>query len=297
MFPNPNYHEAVGPGVQWALRHLPFYGRWYRFLLFWPGCDGGLAAARVDPEWPHQDRAVSATNDLTRELFTSWISEQVGDDPELLAKVVPDYPATGKRTLQDNGSWLRALKRPNVELVREGIDHIDARGLVTASGARYDVDIIVFATGFQANRFLWPMHITGRDGAVLSEQWGDEPSAYLGITVPNFPNLFCMYGPGTNLAHGGSLIFHSECQIRYITGCIKALLEGPHQSMEPRPEIHDAYYERTQRELDGLVWSHPSIRHSWFKNAQGRIHVLSPWRLVDYWTWTREPDLDDFVIR
>ncbi len=65
MFPNPNYHEPVGPGVQWALRHLPFYGRWYRFLLFWPGCDGGLAAARVDPEWPHQDRAVSATNDIT----------------------------------------------------------------------------------------------------------------------------------------------------------------------------------------------------------------------------------------
>ncbi len=234
MFPNPNYHEPVGPGVRWALRHLPFYGRWYRFLLFWPGCDGGLAAARVDPEWPHQDRAVSATNDVTREIFTAWISEQVGDDPELLAKVVPDYPATGKRTLQDNGSWLRALRRPNVELVREGIDHIDEHGVVTVSGARFDVDIIVYATGFQANRFLWPMRIVGRDGVELSTQWGDEPSAYLGITVPNFPNLFCMYGPGTNLAHGGSLIFHSECQIRYITGCIKALVEGERRSMEPR---------------------------------------------------------------
>ncbi len=297
MFPNPNYHAAVGPGVQWALRHLPFYGRWYRFLLFWPGCDGGLAAARVDPEWPHQDRAVSATNDLTREIFTAWISEQVGDDPELLAKVIPDYPATGKRTLQDNGSWLHALKRPNVELVREGIDHVDAQGIVTASGARYDVDIIVYATGFQANRFLWPMDITGRGGVRLAEQWGDEPSAYLGITVPHFPNLFCMYGPGTNLAHGGSLIFHSECQIRYITGCIKALVEGGLTSMEPRLDVHDDYYERTQRELDGLVWSHPSIRHSWFKNPQGRIHVLSPWRLVDYWAWTREPDLADFVMQ
>ena len=297
MFPNPNYHEQVGPGVQWALRHLPFYGRWYRFLLFWPGCDGGLAAARVDPEWPHSNLAVSATNDITREIFTAWIAEQVGDDPELLAKVIPDYPATGKRTLQDNGSWLRALKRDNVELVREGIDHIDARGVVTASGERYDVDIIVYATGFQANKFLWPMDIIGRDGVVLSEQWGDEPKAYLGITVPNFPNLFCMYGPGTNLAHGGSLIFHSECQIRYIAGCIKALVEGEHRSMEPRPEVHDAYYERTQRELEGLVWSHSSIRHSWFKNNEGRIHVLSPWRLVDYWTWTRAPNLDDFVIR
>ena len=125
MFPNPNYHAAVGPGVQWALRHLPFYGRWYRFLLFWPGCDTGLAAAKVDPEWPDQQRAVSEVNDLTRMMFTEWITSQVGDDPELLAKVVPDYPATGKRTLQDNGSWLRTLTRDNVELVREGIDHIE----------------------------------------------------------------------------------------------------------------------------------------------------------------------------
>ena len=54
MFPNPNYHAEVGPGVQWALRHLPFYGRWYRFLLFWPGCDKGLEAARVDPDCPDQ---------------------------------------------------------------------------------------------------------------------------------------------------------------------------------------------------------------------------------------------------
>ena len=107
MFPNPNYHETVGPGVRWALKHLPFYGRWYRFLIFWPGCDKGLEAARVDPDYPDQQRAVSEMNDLTRQMFTDWITSQVGDDPDLIAKVVPDYPATGKRTLQDNGSWLQ----------------------------------------------------------------------------------------------------------------------------------------------------------------------------------------------
>jgi 4-hydroxyacetophenone monooxygenase len=297
MFPNPNYHEPVGPGVQWALRHLPFYGRWYRFLLFWPGCDGGLAAARVDPAWPHQDRAVSEMNDMTRQLFTDWITSQVDDDPDLVAKVVPDYPATGKRTLQDNGSWLRTLTRDDVELVREGIDHIESNAVVTVSGARHEVDIIVYATGFQANKFLWPMEIVGRGGAVLAQRWGDSPAAYLGITVPEFPNLFCMYGPGTNLAHGGSLIFHSECQMRYITGCLDLLLSTGATAMEPRVDVHDAYYERTQRELEGLVWSQPSVKHSWFKNAEGKIHVLSPWRLVDYWNWTKAPDPGDFSLR
>ena len=300
MFPNPNYHENVGPGVQWALRHLPFYGRWYRFLLFWPGCDGGLEAARVDRSWPHQDRAVSERNDMTRQMFTDWITSQVGDDPELLAKVIPDYPATGKRTLQDNGSWLRTLTRDNVSLVRDHIDHIERDAVVTidADGVttRHPCDVIVFATGFQANKFLFPMRIVGRGGAVLSQRWGDTPSAYLGITVPDFPNLFCMYGPGTNLAHGGSLIFHSECQMRYITGCISLLLDTGATSMEPRPEVEAAYAERVQRELEGLVWAQPSIKHSWFKNQEGKIHVLSPWRLVDYWAWTKSPNPADFVL-
>jgi 4-hydroxyacetophenone monooxygenase len=296
MFPNPNYHEAVGPGVQWALRHLPFYGRWYRFLLFWPGCDKGLAAAYVDPDYPDQQKAVSEINEITRIMFTDWIKSQVGDDPDLLAKVVPDYPATGKRTLQDNGSWLRTLTRDNVELVRTGIDHIEAHAVVTEDGERYPADVLVYATGFQATKMLWPMTIRGRGGEVLSEKWGERPSAYLGITVPGYPNFFCMYGPGTNLASGGSLIFHSECQMRYITKCLELLIEDGHRCMEPREKKAADWHARSQAEMRRLVWSQPSIKHSFYKNSLGEVHGLSPWRLVDYWTWTREPDPDDFVI-
>jgi 4-hydroxyacetophenone monooxygenase len=297
MFPNPNYHATVGPGVRWALRHLPFYGRWYRFLIFWPACDKGLASARVDPDYPDQQRAISARNEQTRQVFTSWITSQVGDDPDLLAKVIPDYPATGKRTLQDNGSWLRTLTRDNVELVRTGIDRIDPDAVVTVDGERHPADVIVYATGFHATRMLWPMQVTGRGGRDLREMWGERPAAYLGITVPGFPNLFCMYGPGTNLAHGGSLIFHSECQIRYITKCLEHLITEGHSVMEPRRDCYDDWHVRTQAEIKTLVWSQPSIKHSFFKNAYGEIHGLSPWRLVDYWSWTKEPDMADFVVR
>jgi 4-hydroxyacetophenone monooxygenase len=294
MFPNPNYHKQVGSGVQWAIRNLPFYGRWYRFLLFWPGCDGGLLAARIDPDYPDQSKAVSAINEATRQMFTDWIVSQLGDDKELIEKVVPDYSPTAKRTLQDNGSWLGALMRDDVELVRDGIARIERDAIVLEDGRRIEVDLIVYATGFQANRMLFPMEIVGRDGVVLSEHWGEEPAAYLGITVPGFPNLFCMYGPGTNLAHGGSLIFHSECQMRYISGCLKALIRDGCRAMSPRQAVHDEYQERIQKELDTLVWSSPFVKHSWYKNAHGRIHILSPWRLVDYWSWTREPNLEDF---
>jgi 4-hydroxyacetophenone monooxygenase len=296
MFPNPNYHAEVGPGVQWALRHLPFYGRWYRFLLFWPGCDKGLEAARVDADYPDQQRAVSEMNDIARVMFTEWINSQVGDDPELLAKVIPDYPATGKRTLQDNGSWLRTLVRDDVDLVRTPIARIESGAVVTEDGVRHPVDVIAYATGFQATKVLWPMSIVGSGGESLAERWGERPTAYLGITVPGFPNFFCMYGPGTNLASGGSLIFHSECQMRYITGCLEQLIEGEHRSMEPRQDKTDDWVQRTQAEMSKMVWAQPSIKHSFYKNAHGEVYTLSPWRLVDYWTWTREHDPKDFLF-
>ena len=141
-----------------------------------------------------------------------------------------------------------------MNLVNEAVAHIDANGLTSESGARFDADIIVFATGFHTNKFLWPMEITGQDGAVLSEQWGAEPSAYLGITVPNFPNLFLCYGPGTNLAFGGSIIFNIECQVRYIMDCLKLMLQSGSSEMVCKPDVHADYYRQFPRaaRADGL---------------------------------------------
>ena len=127
--------------------------------------------------------------------------------------------------------------------------------------------------------------------------WGDRPAAYLGITVPGFPNFFCMYGPGTNLAHGGSLILHSECQMTYIADVLEQLIDNGHRAMEPRQDRCDDWHARSQAELKTLVWAQPSIEHSFYKNADGEIHGLSPWRLVDYWRWTKHADLDDYLVR
>ncbi|MDY6997538.1 MAG: NAD(P)/FAD-dependent oxidoreductase [Actinomycetota bacterium] len=297
MFPNPMYHDRVPDGARWAMEHLPYYARWYRFLLLWPGADKGLDAARVDPDYADQANAVSEINAIARVMFTEWITSQVGDDPDLLARVVPDYPATGKRTLQDNGSWLATLKRPDVELVRTPIDRVTATGIVTADGVTHDADVIVYATGFRATDVLAPMSITGRDGADLHRQWGQRPYAYLGITVPNFPNLFMMYGPGTHLAHGGSLIMHSELQMRYINSCIAHLIDSGARSMEPLAGPTEQWHRRTQEQITKTVWAHPSIAHSYFKNADGEIHTVSPWRLCEYRSALQDPDWSQFLVR
>jgi 4-hydroxyacetophenone monooxygenase len=294
MLPNPLYHEAVSSQFRWLVQHVPYYARWFRFLIFYPGSDGILPAIRIDKSWPHPERSVNALNDQYRAQLVEYMKYQVNGNMELLAKVTPKFPFMGKRMLQDNGSWLRALQQPNVDLVSEGVTRIDERGIIASHG-HYDVDVIVYATGFHATKFLWPIEIVGRGGKNLGEVWGDEPRAYLGITVPDFPNLFCLYGPATNLAHAGSIIFHSECQVRYATACIQALLENGAKAMDVKPQVYEDYTRRLIAELETLVWSHPAA-DSWYRNSSGRVVTTSPWRLADYWKWTRQPDLSDYTL-
>jgi 4-hydroxyacetophenone monooxygenase len=297
MFPNPNYHRSVPDGDRWAMRHLPCYGRWFRFLTFWPGAGLTMENSRIDPNYDDSDgMAVSPRNREVRDLFLSMMAAQIGDDPELLAKITPNYPSSAKRMLQDNGSWLACLKKPNVELVRTGIERIVADGVITTDGSFTPADIICYATGFRSNDYCWPMEITGRAGQRLHELWGDEPSAYLGITVPGFPNFFCLYGPGTNLAHGANLIFQSEAQVHYVMDALSLILGGTHRTIEPKQAVHDDYVARYRAEIDQMVWSHESVQHSHFKNANGKIHTVSPWPVPTYWTWMRAINPDDFEL-
>ncbi|HAN28811.1 MAG TPA: 4-hydroxyacetophenone monooxygenase, partial [Haliea salexigens] len=162
MFPNPGYHTEVGAGQRWALEKLPYYSKWYRFWLFYTSVEGVYNQTLVDPEW-RSTHSVSASNDAMREALTAWIQSQI-QDPDLLEKVLPTYPPFGKRILQDNGCYLEALQRDNVEVVTTGIRAVDAQGVLTEDGRHHAVDAIVCATGFHADRFLFPMQFTGRGG-------------------------------------------------------------------------------------------------------------------------------------
>jgi 4-hydroxyacetophenone monooxygenase len=289
MFPNPGYHDPVGPGARWALANLPFYARWFRFLIMFPGTDTGLVAAQVDPSWEDQEHSVSEINDLVRTMFTEWIVSQVEGRPDLVEKVVPTYPPTGKRTLQDNGSWLRTLTRDNVDLVRAGVSRLEPGGVVDSDGVTHPADVVIWATGFRANDYLAPMRVVGRGGVDLRDSWGTRPRAHLGVSVPGFPNFFMLYGPGTNLASGGSIILATECETSYVMGCL-ALLGDGRASVEPTQAAYDAWYEKCQAELRMTVWASPHIEHNYYTNDDGEVHVLNPFRIVDYWTWTRRPD-------
>jgi 4-hydroxyacetophenone monooxygenase len=296
MAPNPTYHDAIPDGARWAIRHLPYYGRWSRFVSWWPIADALDEQVRIDPEWDNGGLSSSESNHAIREMFIAWM-RVFCDDEELLRKVTPNYPPMGKRTLQDNGTWLTTLQRDNIELVDDGVAEITADGVTARNGVHRPADVLIWATGFDVNHQLGPINVRGLGGVKLNEAWADSAYAYLGITVPGFPNFFCMFGPGTNAVNGASIIYNSECQMRYIMGCIDMLLAGGFDSAMPRVEVCDDYNRRNQERLRAMVYTHPAVTSSYYKNTAGTVRTLYGFRIFDYWTWTNRPNPDDYELR
>ncbi len=293
--PNANYLRAVPEGTRLLMAHMPYYASFYRLRLMWRFQDKLLASLYRDPEWSHPERSVNKGNDRHRAFFTKHIESELEGRPDLIAKVVPDYPPYGKRILMDN-NWYKTLRRDDVTLIADGVQGLDAHHVLTDAGDAYAADVVVLATGFHASRMLWPMDIHGRGGVSLHAQWGDDnASAYLGITVPNFPNLFVVGGPHTFLGHGGSALYTTEAGINYIGQALVALVERRWGSLEVKAQVHDDYNRRLDAEHERLVWTHPGM-NTWFRNKHGRVTALSPWRGVDYWSLTHELRLDDFIV-
>ncbi len=295
LAPTPNYHHDLPADLRWLMRWIPDYARWDRLVQFWRMHEGLLPAAVVDPEWPDQHRSMSMLNEMVRQLLTAHLEAEF-TDPELREKMIPPYPPLAKRIVRDDGSWARALQRPHVSVHTEAIAEITPKGVRTADGVDHDVDVIIYGTGFTASEFLTPMRVIGTDGVDLHERWAGDARAYLGLTIPDFPNLFLLYGPNTNIVINGSIIYFSECEVHYLTEAVRALLAGGHRSMAPRPEVHDAYNDRIDAANRTMVWGAAEV-NSWYRNAKGRVAQNWPFSLLEYWTQTREPDLADYVLR
>ncbi len=292
---NAQYHGAISDGQRWLMDKLPHYASWVRAQLIWGYGDSVYPALQVDPEWQSDGGSINSVSERFRQNMLRHLNSELADRPDLIAKTTPDYPPYGKRVLLDN-HWYRMLKRGNVELVTDDIRRIEPNGVRTAQGELHEVDVLVLATGFQATRMLSSVDIHGRGGVRLQDVWeGDNPRAYLGITVPRFPNLFILYGPNTNLGYGGSAIFNAECQAHYAVAALTEMRRHGWATMDCRPEVHDAYNETVDRMHERMVWGRQDV-NNWYRSQKGRVATNSPWRLVDYWTMTRTPKLADYTL-
>jgi cation diffusion facilitator CzcD-associated flavoprotein CzcO len=207
------------------------------------------------------------------------------EDPVLRDALIPGYPMGCKRILISS-DYYPALARPNVDLITDPIERITPSGVETASRA-YDVDVIVYGTGFRSTEFLSPMKIVGRDGRELNEAWRDGAQAHLGITVSGFPNLFLLYGPYTNLGHN-SIIYMLESQFRYILGCVEALRGAGLAWIDVKPDVQDAFTREMRERMRTTVWE--AGCQSWYMTADGRVVNNWPGFTFAYRRATRRPD-------
>lgn len=293
LIPTPNYHDELDEGLAWVLEHVPGYARWDRLWLFWRGVEGLRPMAEVDPEWDQGELSVSLPNDLIRQLLTAYLQMEF-PDPELLAKVLPDYPPLAKRFVRDNGIWARTFTRDDVDLITTGIAEITETGVRTTDGVEHPADVIIYGTGFEASKFLTPMQLTGVGGVDLHQQWGGDARAYLGLTVPHFPNLFLMYGPNTNIVVNGSIIWFSEREANYIVDAIGTILRNGLGSIDCKQAVHDRYKEWVDAGNKLMVWGVSTV-NSWYKSPSGRVAQNWPYSLLEFWEQTRSTDLEDYV--
>lgn len=296
--PFDRFKKEVPPHVRFLLREVPYYQEWYRQRLAWVFNDRIHSSLQIDPTWPHPERSINRRNDKHREFFTDYVKTELGDRQDLLPQVLPDYPAFGKRMLMDNG-WYRTMTRDNVRLVSDPIREIDGNSIVTASGERHEVDILIVATGFDAINLLSSFNLVGRNGRSVREAWDVKGAeAYMGMTTPGFPNFFMLAGPNTALGHGGSVVAALETQMRYIMGLLKQAMNANTSSfeIEVRKDVHDDYNVRVQEAHDRMIWTHKGMSN-WYRNINGRVVAPTPFRNDDYWHMTRKTDLRDFVVR
>jgi 4-hydroxyacetophenone monooxygenase len=251
----------------------------------------------VDSNYPPTETAVSAKNDAARKAILEWLEPQIEDRPDLRHVVLPSSPLGGKRIIRDNGAWIKTLKRDNVSVITTPIDSITEHGVILKDGTRREFDVLIYGTGFQAARFLFPMEVIGRKGAGLRDVWNDDDArAYLGMTVPDFPNLFVLYGPNTNqVVHGGSAIMWTEFSVTYVMDAIRVLLEANAKAMDVKSEVFLGFAERVDAANRLRAWGFSKV-NSWYKNSKGRTTQNFPFSTSELWQRTREVNLSDYVF-
>lgn len=226
-------------------------------------------------------------------MFEKHLQEQV-TDPQLQEKLRPDYPMGCKRILiSDN--YYPALARSNVQLVTEAVARLEEDAVISTSGQRVPVDCVILGTGFDTTHFLAPIEVTGLNGITLQDAWKNGASAYLGITVHDFPNLFMLYGPNTNLGHN-SIIYMLESQFSYVLSALDRLEDrhaGP-LSLNVRQAVQQAFDQDIQQQLSKTVWQGGC--RSWYVDEHGRNSNNWPGFTFRYRALTRQLDLEDYDL-
>jgi cation diffusion facilitator CzcD-associated flavoprotein CzcO len=276
----PRRDRPFGATERKLFRFLPLYRRLLRSFIYWRN-EAFAYGFVVNP------KAMVKLGAGARKYL-----EKVVPNPQLRAKITPDYTIGCKRVLISN-DWYPALARDNVELVTEGIKEIRAHSIVTADGIERPVDALIYGTGFRATDLLTPMRVIGRDGVDLNEAWRNGAEAYLGATISGYPNWFMLAGPNTGLGHN-SMVFMIEAGVRYVMSAIGTMKKRGARALDVRADVQSTYNIGLQKKLTQTVWA--SGCKSWYLDANGKNTTLWPGFTFTYWAQTRALREADYEI-
>lgn len=298
IMPRTGYGRPIEAELRWLIENMPCYWNWDKFVAGMSSTDL-REQLLVDRDWIRDGGSVNERNDALRAVLEGYIAQQVGGRQDLIDRLVPDYAPMARRPVVDN-NWYATLTRDNVELITQGIASIDERGIFLADGRHLDVDLIVTAVGFDTQNYLWPTRYVGRAGVSLEQVWRDEGAkAYLGMTVPGFPNLFMLNGPNSQpVASGTGLPCWFEIWSRYIGEAIVSMVEGGYRAMAVRPEVCAEYNRLVDDEAGRLLYlaDNGARKKNYYVNDRGRLQVIAPFTGERVFAMSAHPDLADFEL-
>ena len=255
-------------------RRLPALQRLVRKAVYWRN-------EMLVPALVYRPRLLGVVERVARRHIAQSVP-----DPQLRAKLTPDYTIGCKRILPSN-RWYPALMEPNVDIAFGGLEEVRPEGVVLPDGSLREVDAIVFATGFYVTEFPFASMVRGRGGKTLSEVWQGSPQAYRGTAASGFPNMFWLVGPNTGLGHN-SIVFMIESQLAYLTDAIRTMEASGANRVEVTEQAQDAYNARLQAKMPPTVWNSGGCQ-SWYIDANGRNTTIWP----DF-TWRFRRELQSF---
>lgn len=296
MLPNPFASVRIDQREIYAMDHIPFVAQWKRLQTLVQGGSGSLpdatGLAMLDEEYRDRTGGISPRNDMLRDMCREYIKATFADDPRMVALLTPDYPFFAKRPILDCG-YYATLKKPNVHLVKGGIDSATATGLRLTDGMHLEADVILFATGYNT---YWgtQFDITGRDGKTLRDMFDPTPFSYWGMMVPGMPNFMIPAGPHSHLTANHAML--GEQQVHYLVELLQEMVDNDLATVEVTDEACKAFLDDTYERIRHSTWANSGTAHGYYRHPSGQVVIAMPRHNSMVWHALRQPRMADYRV-
>lgn len=291
IIPNAQARAVVDPLDRKAQETIPFVAQWRRLQGLASQLQDMKGMMTIDPDWQAKTGRVSALNDAITDASLNFLKSKFPDDPDMVAKLTPDYPLFAKRPILDCG-YYDTLKKPNVNLIEGALASCEKDAVVLADGKRIPCDVLLLATGYHLE-FCTQFEISGRGGKTLRDCFTPTPYAYEGQMVPGFPNLFITGGPNSFLVANHAVV--SEQQVHWMIELLQAMVDENLAAIDVREDACAEYNKGIEKSLELTCWVNKGSAHGYYRHASGKVVLAIGRHNSEIWHDSREPKLEHFT--